>query len=77
MHRKPACPERAKEISSRIMILARFLPEPLKVQEFLHMFSDNLLKDQTLLLGNSISTVFSDISERNNDYFNTHDFGRD
>lgn len=51
IHRKSASEERTKEISSRIMILSRFLPEPLKVQEFLHQFSDNLLRDQSLLLG--------------------------
>lgn len=51
LHRKQPLPERAKDISSRIMVLSRFLPEPLKVQEFLHQFSENLLRDQTLLLG--------------------------
>lgn len=58
IHRKPAIPERAKEISSRIMVLSRFLPEPLKVQEFLHQFSENLLRDQALLLGGYGSTSF-------------------
>lgn len=52
IHRKSPSPERTKEISTRIMTLSRFLPEPLKVQEFLHAFSDNLLRDQSLLLGN-------------------------
>lgn len=52
IHRKPASPERSKEISSRITVLSRFLPEPLKVQEFLNTFSENLLRDQSLLLGN-------------------------
>lgn len=51
IHRKQTGPERTKEISARIMVLSRFLPEPLKVQEFLHLFSDNLLRDQSLLLG--------------------------
>ncbi|XP_065203683.1 sister chromatid cohesion protein PDS5 homolog B [Planococcus citri] len=61
IHRKPATAERSKEISSRIMVLSRFLPEPLKVQEFLHQFSDNLLRDQALLLGMEAITR-SDIS---------------
>lgn len=54
IHRKPASQERSKEISSRITVLSRFLPEPLKVQEFLNTFSENLLRDQSLLLGNFI-----------------------
>ena len=51
IHRKPVGEERAKEISSYVQVLSRFLPEPSKVQEFLNLFSEFLLRDQTLLVG--------------------------
>ncbi|XP_034247341.1 sister chromatid cohesion protein PDS5 homolog B [Thrips palmi] len=51
IHRKPQSPERDRDIQQRIVALSRFLPEPVKAQEFLARFSTNLLKDQSLLIG--------------------------
>ena len=51
VHRRPASQERDKEISSRLAVISRFLPEPVKAQEFLTKFSVNLLKDSALLAG--------------------------
>lgn len=51
LHRRVPSLERDKEITSRIIALSRFLPEPLKSQEFLARFSKHMLKDPTLLLG--------------------------
>ena len=58
IHRKPKSDERAKEISAFVPVLARFLPEPTRVQEFLHMFSETLLRDQALLLGQCVPPEF-------------------
>lgn len=51
LHRKPQSPERDRDIQQRIVALSRFLPEPVKAQEFLAKFSTNLLKDPSLLTG--------------------------
>lgn len=51
LHRRVPSLERDKEITARIIALSRFLPEPLKSQEFLARFSKHMLKDPTLLLG--------------------------
>ncbi|KAK7793042.1 hypothetical protein R5R35_004471 [Gryllus longicercus] len=51
LHRRPHSVERDREISAKIMVLSRFLPEPVKAQEFLTKFSVDLLRDQQLLLG--------------------------
>ncbi|KAK3923322.1 Sister chromatid cohesion protein PDS5-like protein B [Frankliniella fusca] len=51
IHRRPPSPERDRDIQQRIVAISRFLPEPVKAQEFLTKFSANLLKDQTLLTG--------------------------
>lgn len=51
IHRRPASPERDRDIQQRIVAISRFLPEPVKAQEFLGKFSVNLLKDQSLLIG--------------------------
>lgn len=52
VHRRPQSTERDKELAARVVTLSRFLPEPLKSQEFLAKFSANLLRDNTLMLGN-------------------------
>lgn len=51
VHRQPATPDREKDISSKLVGLSRFLPEPVKAQEFLTKFSQHLLRDATLLVG--------------------------
>ncbi|XP_046671895.1 sister chromatid cohesion protein PDS5 homolog B isoform X2 [Homalodisca vitripennis] len=51
LHRRTPSVERDKEIATRIITISRFLPEPLKAQEFLARFSKHMLKDQNLLLG--------------------------
>lgn len=51
VHRRPQSTERDKELAGRVVTLSRFLPEPLKSQEFLAKFSANLLRDNTLMLG--------------------------
>lgn len=51
IHRRAASPERDRDITQRIVAISRFLPEPVKAQEFLSKFSGNLLKDPSLLLG--------------------------
>ncbi|XP_067006125.2 sister chromatid cohesion protein PDS5 homolog B-A [Anabrus simplex] len=51
LHRKPAYVERDREIAAKVQVLSRFLPEPVKAQEFLTKFSTDLLKDPVLLSG--------------------------
>jgi len=51
LHRRPQSLERDKEITARVIAISRFLPDPLKAQEFLARFSKNMLQDQSLLLG--------------------------
>ncbi len=51
IHRRPASAERDRDIQQRIVAISRFLPEPVKAQEFLTKFSANLLKDPSLLMG--------------------------
>ncbi|XP_076031392.1 cohesin associated factor B pds5 isoform X2 [Oratosquilla oratoria] len=49
LHHKPQDEERDKEIAIRLSHLAKFLPDPLKVQEFLKKFSSHLNSDTQLL----------------------------
>ncbi|XP_042234585.1 sister chromatid cohesion protein PDS5 homolog B-B-like isoform X3 [Homarus americanus] len=49
LHRKPQDEERDREIAYRLGHLTKFLPDPLKVQEFLRKFSQNLNTDPQLL----------------------------
>lgn len=58
VHRRPQSTERDKELAARVITLSRFLPEPLKSQEFLAKFSANLLRDNTLMLGNPLLLFF-------------------
>lgn len=51
LHRKPQSPERDREITAKIAILSRYLPEPVKAQEFLTKFSIDMLRDNALLVG--------------------------
>lgn len=52
LHRKPT--ENAKEIQAKIISLSRFLPEPVKAQEFLIKFSKNIVDDPKILSGKFI-----------------------
>lgn len=61
IHRRPQSSERDKEILARVVTISRFLPEPVKSQEFLAKFSNNLLRDRVLLLGME-AVVRSDIN---------------
>ncbi|CAB0007897.1 unnamed protein product, partial [Nesidiocoris tenuis] len=54
LHRLPASPEREKDISARIVVLSKLLPDQVKAQEFLGKFSQAMFRDQTLLQGNAI-----------------------
>ena len=47
--RRPQDDEREKEVSHRVTHLAKFLPDPLKVQEFLKKFAHHLGTDNQLL----------------------------
>lgn len=47
LHRKPQ--ENAKEIQAKIISLSRFLPEPIKAQEFLIKFSKNIIEDTKIM----------------------------
>lgn len=49
LHRKPQDEERDREIAYRLGHLTKFLPDPLKVQEFLRKFSQHLNSDSQLL----------------------------
>uniref|UniRef100_A0A1B6DQW8 Uncharacterized protein n=1 Tax=Clastoptera arizonana TaxID=38151 RepID=A0A1B6DQW8_9HEMI len=51
VHRRQPSLERQKELAARVVTLSRFLPEPIKSQEFLSKFSQDMLKDTALLLG--------------------------
>jgi len=51
LHRRPQSAERDKEMAARVTVLSRFLPEPVKAQEFLTKFSVNLMRDPALLQG--------------------------
>lgn len=51
LHRRPQNAERDKEMAARVTVLSRFLPEPVKAQEFLTKFSVNLMRDPALLQG--------------------------
>ncbi|MCL4115786.1 UNVERIFIED_CONTAM: hypothetical protein GTU68_048938, partial [Idotea baltica] len=49
LHKKPEGEDKEKEITSRLGHLSKFLPDPLKVQEFLRKFSHHLESDPQLL----------------------------
>lgn len=49
IHRKPQDEERDREITYRLNHLTKFLPDPLKVQEYLRQFSKHLQSDKQLL----------------------------
>jgi hypothetical protein len=51
LHRRPHSAERDKDMAARVTILSRFLPEPVKAQEFLTKFSVHLTRDTALLQG--------------------------
>jgi sister-chromatid-cohesion protein PDS5 len=51
LHRRPHCAERDKDMAARVTVLSRFLPEPVKAQEFLTKFSVHLMRDPALLQG--------------------------
>ncbi|XP_039299402.1 sister chromatid cohesion protein PDS5 homolog B [Nilaparvata lugens] len=51
MHKRPVTDELTKEMSAKLTVISRYLPEPDKCQEFLAKFSTNLYEDQNLLLG--------------------------
>ncbi|XP_014241753.1 sister chromatid cohesion protein PDS5 homolog B-B isoform X2 [Cimex lectularius] len=51
MHRKPPSEERDKEMVTKVQQLSKFFPDTVKAAEFLNKFSQNMLKDSTLLLG--------------------------
>ncbi|KAK7077880.1 Sister chromatid cohesion protein PDS5 A [Halocaridina rubra] len=50
LHRKPQDEERDREITKLLGLLTKFLPDPLKVQEFLRKFSQHLQTDPQLLI---------------------------
>lgn len=50
LHRKPENEERDRDISCRLGYLAKFLPDPLKVQEYLRRFSQHMLSDPQLIV---------------------------
>ncbi|XP_049833683.1 sister chromatid cohesion protein PDS5 homolog B-B isoform X1 [Schistocerca gregaria] len=49
LHRRPQSMERDREIVTKVAVLSRYLPEPVKAQEFLTKFSSDLLRDGALL----------------------------
>ena len=49
LHRRPQDEERDKEISVRLNQLTKYIPDPLKVIEFLKKFSQHLSSDPQLL----------------------------
>lgn len=49
LHRRPQDDERDREIAYRLGHLTKYLPDPLKVQEFLRKFSQHLNTDVQLL----------------------------
>ncbi|CAG2064645.1 unnamed protein product, partial [Timema podura] len=51
LHRRPKSAERDKDIVNKTIVLAKFLPEPVKAQEFLTKFSSHLFGDNMLLTG--------------------------
>lgn len=51
LHRRPQSAERDKDMAARVTVLSRFLPEPVKAQEFLTKFSVHLMRDPALLIG--------------------------
>ncbi|XP_023710496.1 sister chromatid cohesion protein PDS5 homolog B isoform X1 [Cryptotermes secundus] len=51
LHRRPHSAERDKDMAARVTVLSRFLPEPVKAQEFLTKFSVHLMRDPALLQG--------------------------
>lgn len=57
LFRRPQTLERDKEIAARVITLARFLPEPIKAQEFIGKLSANLMKDSALLLGKYLQSA--------------------
>ncbi|RZF48923.1 hypothetical protein LSTR_LSTR003303 [Laodelphax striatellus] len=51
LHKRPVTDEIKKEMSSKLVAISKFLPEPIKSQQFLAKFSTNLYYDQDLWLG--------------------------
>lgn len=55
LHKKPDTEERNKEISAKLCQVSKFLPDPVKVQEYLRKFSHHLFTDnQTLSLMDTV-----------------------
>nr|CAD7404383.1 unnamed protein product [Timema cristinae] len=50
LHRRPKSAERDKDIVNKTIVLSKFLPEPVKAQEFLTKFSSHLFGDNILLI---------------------------
>ncbi|XP_037070380.1 sister chromatid cohesion protein PDS5 homolog A-A-like [Pollicipes pollicipes] len=50
LHRAPPSDEREKEKALRISYLSKFLPDPVKAQEFIRKFSVHLAQEEALLL---------------------------
>ena len=44
-------PDASTELTNKILQISRFLPDPMKVQEFLQKFSAHMKKDPALLQG--------------------------
>ncbi|XP_012269752.1 sister chromatid cohesion protein PDS5 homolog B isoform X2 [Athalia rosae] len=49
--KKPDSPARDRDLMNKILQISRFLPDPMKVQEFLQKFSAHMKKEPTLLQG--------------------------
>lgn len=49
--KKPESPNRDRDLMNKILQISRFLPDPMKVQEFLQKFSVHMKKEPALLQG--------------------------
>ncbi|CAB4062469.1 PDS5 [Lepeophtheirus salmonis] len=48
-HRLPLSEKRSRDLAHRVLVISRYLPEPLKAQEFIKKLSQHLLSDETML----------------------------
>jgi sister chromatid cohesion protein PDS5 len=49
LHRLPPGEERTKTISMKVHSISKFLPEPVKVMEFIKKLSQHMANDETML----------------------------
>eukprot|EP00096_Caligus_rogercresseyi_P009881 TRINITY_DN3454_c0_g1_i3.p1 TRINITY_DN3454_c0_g1~~TRINITY_DN3454_c0_g1_i3.p1 ORF type:complete len:1298 (-),score=389.78 TRINITY_DN3454_c0_g1_i3:131-4024(-) len=49
LHKLPASEKRTRDLAQRVILISRYLPEPIKAQEFIKKLSQHLLTDEAMV----------------------------